>query len=91
MPAYINLVNWTDQGIREIKESPERLEAAKAAFKTIGGEMAAFYLVMGEAPDEEIAARLALAHRLHRLGAHQNPAGLQRGGLSEDNLRIALS
>jgi uncharacterized protein with GYD domain len=27
MPTYISLVNWTDQGIRELKESPARADA----------------------------------------------------------------
>ena len=28
MQSYILLVNWTDQGIRNVKESPERLASA---------------------------------------------------------------
>ena len=29
MPAYITLANFTDQGARTIKDSPERFEAFK--------------------------------------------------------------
>ena len=31
MPAYITLVNFTDQGARNIKDSPDRFEAFKAS------------------------------------------------------------
>ena len=69
MPTYIVLCNFTDQGVKAIKESPARLDAAKQAFKAMGGEMKAFYLVMGdydmvvigEMPDDVTTAKLALA------------------------------
>lgn len=69
MPTFITLVNYTQQGIEKIKESPARLDAAKAAFRAAGAEIKDFYLVMGrydivligEAPDAETAAGLALA------------------------------
>ncbi len=31
MPSYLSLINWTEQGIGNVKESPERLDAAKQA------------------------------------------------------------
>lgn len=69
MPTYITLVHYTQQGIGKIKESPSRLEAAKKTFKSLGAEIKAFYLVTGqydavviiEAPDDETAAKLAMA------------------------------
>ncbi|MBI3707001.1 MAG: GYD domain-containing protein [Proteobacteria bacterium] len=69
MTTYIILGNWTDQGIRQVKESPKRLDAVKAALKAMGGEVKAFYMTMGEldfvviveAPDDAVAARFALA------------------------------
>ena len=36
MPAYITLANFTDQGARTIKESPERFEAFKALAEAAG-------------------------------------------------------
>ena len=68
MPTYIMLLNWTQEGIREAKESPNRLDAAKQAFREAGGELKDFYMTMGrcdmvgiaEAPDDETVARLAL-------------------------------
>ncbi|HEU4382512.1 MAG TPA: GYD domain-containing protein [Anaeromyxobacteraceae bacterium] len=68
MPTYVTLIHYTEQGIRNIKESPNRLDAAKKAFKAAGGELKQFYLAMGrydalivgELPDDEAAARMAL-------------------------------
>ena len=69
MPTYVTLVRYTDQGIRNIKESPARLEAAKKAAQSIGAEIKSFYLALGsydivlttEAPNDETAARLVLS------------------------------
>jgi uncharacterized protein with GYD domain len=68
MPTYISLIRYTDQGTRNIKESPKRLDAAKNAFKAMGGELKQWYLALGrydavvisEGPDDETAAKLAL-------------------------------
>ncbi len=68
MPTYVTLLHYTDQGIRSIKESPARLDAAKKAFQAAGGELKQFYLalgrydavIVGEVPDDETAARIAL-------------------------------
>ena len=69
MPTYITLIEFTQQGIEKIKDSPARLEKAKAAVKAAGGEMKAFYLTMGrydavvisEAPSNEAYAKTMLA------------------------------
>ena len=69
MPTQIILINWTQEGIKSVKESPNRLDAAKAAFRAAGAELKEFYLVQGrydmvviaEGPDAEKAAKLALA------------------------------
>lgn len=82
MPTYISLFRWTQQGIEKVKESPARLDKAKQLFKTMGGEVKAAYLVMGqydfvivsEAPDDETIARISLT------------AGSQ-GGVRSETLR----
>ena len=69
MPTYVTLMRYTDQGIRNIKESPARLEAAKKLAKSIGAEIKSFYLALGnydaiaivDGPDDETAGRFALA------------------------------
>ena len=68
MPTYITLAKWTDQGIRAVKESAQRLDAARQAIQQAGGQMREFYMAMGEydlvtiieAPDDETAAKFAL-------------------------------
>ena len=69
MATYIMLVGWTQKGIKNVKESPDRLDAAKKVFQDAGAELKEFYLVMGqydmvvvaEAPDDETVAKVALA------------------------------
>ena len=69
MPTYVTLLKWTDQGIRNIKESPRRLEAARETMREAGGNLRDFYMVMGEydlvivgeAPDDETYARIMLS------------------------------
>lgn len=69
MSTYISLVNWTDQGIRNVKESPQRLGAFKKAVEAAGGKVTGFYLTMGrydmvvitESPSDEAAAALILS------------------------------
>ena len=68
MPTYINMLKYSQLGIKNIKQAPGRLDAAKKAFKAAGAEIKDFYLVMGqydaivvcEAPDDDTMAKLAL-------------------------------
>lgn len=68
MPTYVSLARYTDQGIRSIKESATRLDAARKAFQAAGGELKQFFLLMGkydilivsEGPDDETAGKIAL-------------------------------
>ena len=68
MSTYITLISWTQKGIENVKESPARLDQAKAAFKAMGAEIKQFYLVVGqydivivsEAPDDQTMAKAAL-------------------------------
>jgi len=68
MATYISLLNYTQKGAENIKESPARLDAAKKAFQSMGAELKQWYLVMGqydavvvsEAPNDETVAKLLL-------------------------------
>src|SRR5258708_23451508 len=68
MPTYISLVNLPEQGIKEVKNAPERLQSFDNAAREVGGRLVGFYLVMGqydyviitEAPDDQTAALLIL-------------------------------
>jgi uncharacterized protein with GYD domain len=69
MPTYVSLISWTNKGVESVKESPNRLEAAKQLYKSMGAEIKTFYLAMGQydmvliadAPNDETVAKLALA------------------------------
>ncbi len=69
MPTYITLMRFTPQGVKDIKESPARLDAARKAIKAAGGDLKQFYLTFGqydgvviaEHPNDESAAKMALA------------------------------
>jgi uncharacterized protein with GYD domain len=69
MSSYCVLGNYTEQGIRTIKDSPKRLDDTRTMAKGMGVELKAFNLAMGaydfvvmlEAPDDEAVARFGLA------------------------------
>jgi uncharacterized protein with GYD domain len=61
-------LDWTEQGIRNVKDSPGRLDAAKQLCKKHGAEITAFFITMGghdmvvmlQAPGDAAIARIAL-------------------------------
>ena len=69
MANYIMLLNYTEQGLANVKESPKRLEAAKELATRFGAELKEFFLTLGnydavvilEAPNDEAASKFALA------------------------------
>lgn len=69
MATYISLLRFTQQGIKSIKDSPARVDAARKAYQAQGANLKAIYLTMGqydivtisEAPNDETVAKLALA------------------------------
>lgn len=69
MATYIALIKWTEQGIKAVKESPKRADAARELARQRGGDLKTLYMVMGdydlvgilEAPDDETYARVVLA------------------------------
>lgn len=48
MPTYISLLKLTEQGIKNIKDAPSRVEQAIKAMEAAGGKFIGFYAVMGE-------------------------------------------
>ena len=75
MATYISLIQFTQQGLQAIKESPKRIDAARKAYEQAGAKLKEFYLVMGEydivviseAPNDEAVAKVSLT-----LGAKGN-------------------
>ena len=48
MPTFLLTLNWTDQGIRKVKDAPKRSQAAKGLAKKLGVEVKQVYLTSGE-------------------------------------------
>ena len=45
---FISSLNWTDQGIRNVKDAPKRAQAARDIAKKVGVEIRELYLTSGE-------------------------------------------
>jgi uncharacterized protein with GYD domain len=48
MNTYITLMKLTDQGAKDLKEAPQRIEAGLKMFEKMGGKLIGFYATMGE-------------------------------------------
>ena len=94
MPTYITLLRFTQQGIQNIKESPNRIEAARKAFEARGGRLKDVCAVTGqydmigiiEAPDDETAATMGLA-----LGSQGNVRSETMRAFNVDEYRRIIS
>jgi uncharacterized protein with GYD domain len=75
MATYVVLFNWTEQGIKNFKDSPARADAAAQAMEPLGITLKELYWTVGpydlaatfDAPDDE-----TLAAALLTLGAAGN-------------------
>ncbi len=90
MATYLMLLNWTDQGMKTVKESPKRLDAAKKLAKDLGGEVKTVYMTQGsidlalvvEMPNDEKLASFVL-----KVGAGGNVRSTTLKAYSEDEYR----
>ena len=61
-------MKWTQAGINTIKKLPQRVENARATFKSVGAELKAYYFTFGrydtiavvEGPSDEAMAKASL-------------------------------
>jgi uncharacterized protein with GYD domain len=67
MPTYVVLINFTDEGIRTVKETIQRADGAAERAQQHGGSLQVYwtvgpYDIVGilEAPDDETATAFAL-------------------------------
>ncbi len=68
MPYYVLLGNWTEEGVRAVKQAPKRAEAFHAAVSAAGGKVLLDLHTMGaydfvtvvELPSDEVLNTLAL-------------------------------
>ncbi|MDT0469030.1 GYD domain-containing protein [Streptomyces gibsoniae] len=68
MPTYVALLSWTDQGVRNYKDTAKRTETFGSAVQKLGAKLLSVYWTAGpydlvaivEAPDDETAAAALL-------------------------------
>jgi uncharacterized protein with GYD domain len=68
MSTFMLSLNWTDQGIRAVKEAPKRAEAGRKLAKKVGVEIKQLFLTSGDsdivlivgAPSGDNVAKFAL-------------------------------
>lgn len=73
MVTYVSLIKFTEQGMKQIKDSPKRLEAFGKAAKAAGVKLTSAHYTLGEydlvlvteAPDEEALLKVLLAQLSH--------------------------
>ena len=68
MPTYVVLMNWTDQGVRTVRETVQRREQADALAERHGARIEQVYWTVGpydivailDAPDDESVTAVML-------------------------------
>ena len=89
MPAYISLFNFTEQGIKTVKDTVTRAQMVKKQAEAVGGRVIGIWWLMGqydgvlifEAPDEDTATRSVLAN-----GMQGNNRTVTMRAFSEDEM-----
>jgi uncharacterized protein with GYD domain len=69
METYVILFNYTEQGVQDAKNTPNRVAAIKAAVEAAGGKWIGWYMTMGQydgvvivqSPNTAVAASLIMA------------------------------
>jgi len=69
MPAYVSLFNFTEKGIKDVKETVQRAQKIKEAATAAGGRVIGIWwlqgqydgIIISEAPDAETAMRQLVA------------------------------
>jgi uncharacterized protein with GYD domain len=94
MPTYVLLIDWTQQGVANFKESVDRYEAAQSQFEGMGVSFKDIYWTLGshdivsiaEAPDGE-----TLAAALLMLASQGNVRTTTLRALSAEEMRGVIA
>ncbi len=94
MPTYVALMDWTEQGVKNFRESVDRYESAKAQFEELGVRLTQVYWTIGEhdlvaiaeADDGETMAAAMLV-----LGSQGNVRTTTMRALSADAMRAVIA
>ena len=89
MPKYVILVNWTDQGVKNVKDTVSRYQAAKQMVESKGGTFETALWTQGpydlvtitDVPDEETGTAINLM-----LGATGSIRTLTMRAFTEDEM-----
>jgi uncharacterized protein with GYD domain len=92
MARYITLINFTEQGIKTIKDWDKRIAATRERLDRAGGKLVDVYLTLGEfdavaitdAPNDEAALRAAIEYGLAGNGRSRT----MRAFTSDETVRI---
>lgn len=89
MATFISLINWTEQGVKNYKDTVKRADAGRKAAQKLGGRIKDIYWTLGaydlvvvaEFPDAESYTAFALA-----LGALGNVRTSTLRGYNDDEI-----
>jgi uncharacterized protein with GYD domain len=93
MATYIAMLKWTQQGIKNVSESPTRLDAVRAALKKDGVNLKEMYMVTGrhdmiivlDAPND-----VALAKAMLKAASQGNVTTETCRAFTEDEYRAII-
>ena len=93
MATYISLINWTEKGIGDFKDTVDRAEAAQQMAGRLGGSFETYWTVgpydvvaISTFPDDESATAFALM-----LGSQGNVRTSTLRGYSADEMRSIIA
>jgi uncharacterized protein with GYD domain len=93
MPTYVNLFQWTDQGIRNFKDTLDRVTQAEEMMSSLGVSIKDVYWTIGpydivsvsEASDDESATAMLLA-----LGSQGNVRSTTLRAFNREEMRRVI-
>jgi uncharacterized protein with GYD domain len=94
MPTYVLLIDWTEQGVANFKDTVDRYDASRSQFEGLGVRFKDIYWTLGshdivsvvDAPDDE-----TLAVALLRLASGGNLRTTTLRALSADEMRAVIA
>ena len=67
MPHYVTLVRWTDKGVQELMDAPQRFAGIIKMVESMGGKIQIYstmgeydFIAIAEAPNDDVAMQAAL-------------------------------
>ena len=93
MATYVSLLNWTDEGVKNIAGTVDRADAAKKLVADMGGSLDVYWtmgqfdmVAISEFPDDETAVAF-----LAKLGALGNIRSQTMRAFDADGVRAIMS